>query len=847
MSERGQQLSAKAQESLGLIPGTQFYSPFPFMGMNVQSSGIAIDDKEFRLLENFFRLGDGKIRTAWDIGAALYTTTAGKIIIQFYSYNIGSVNYFAIFLNDGTAYQVNASTGAITTISSTPNLFYTSVSGFIPAASQWGILYLLISNRNTPNDYWIWDGSILYGAGTFAPGFVQILATGTNYTTAPTVTAFGGHGSGATFTATVQGGGVVQIQIDNPGTGYEVGDIPQLAFSGGGSDTSAILQANLNSGGVTAVNITAPGSGYTSATVAFTGGGGTGAAGTVQIGSGVTGVTISNKGTGYTGATVGFSGGGGTGAAGTANIVGGEIVSVTITNPGTGYTSAPTVSFSGDGSSAAGTATIQGGIITGVLMTNPGSGYTSAPSVAFSGTGSSATGVAIISASGVAGVTVLNGGTGFRYAPLITFEGGGGIGATGTVILTGTSIAQVNVVSIGANYQSPPTISFTGGNGTGATAVPVMGGGGVIAINVTNGGSGYTTNPEVVITPAKNDTGSGASATAIFTPTSISGVQMMNYGSGYTDAPTIVITPGANNAAYASIDLMPFGVSGSAIETFQSRVWIANPSASLINNQPQGGNFSVSAPGSLTDFATSDGGLVFTNTDSFLQTQYVGIRQSNGYLYFFGDGSVSIVSNVQTSGNPPTTTFNYQNVDPQIGMSWRDSRQDFSRTILFGNDTGIYGLYGGACTKISGKMDDIFVNAIFPPTGGALVPTSAVATIFDVKHYFMLMTLKDPDTLQFRNAMLCWNEKEWGFSSQGANLTIIGTQKIGSKLYAWGTDGTALYPLFNAPSATLSKRLDTKLYGANSAYMIKDLMGIFLQAQDLSSGQSGVAFNVKIS
>ena len=35
------QLSAKAQESLGLIPGTQFYSPFPFAGMNVQSSAIA--------------------------------------------------------------------------------------------------------------------------------------------------------------------------------------------------------------------------------------------------------------------------------------------------------------------------------------------------------------------------------------------------------------------------------------------------------------------------------------------------------------------------------------------------------------------------------------------------------------------------------------------------------------------------------------------------------------------------------------------------------------------------------------------------------------------------------------
>lgn len=845
MSDKGG-LSSKAQESLGMIPGSAFYSPFPFSGMNVESSGIALDDKEFRLLENFFRVGDGKIRTAWDIGAPLYTASAGKIIIHFYAYNIGPTNYFAIFLNDGTGYQVNAASGAVTTISSAPNLFYLSSSGFVPATGQWGTLYLLISNRNTPNDYWIWDGTTLYQSGTLAPGLIEILATGTNYATAPTVTAFGGSGSGATFTATVNAGGVVQIQIVNPGTGYEVGDIPQLAFSGGGSDSSAILMAALNDGSVTAVNITAPGSGYTSATVAFSGGGGTGAAGTVQIGSGVTAVTVTAPGTGYTGATVTFSGGGGTGAAAIASVVGGQVVSITVTSPGSGYTSNPTVAIAGDGTGATATATHQNGIVTGVLMTNPGTGYTTAPSVAISGTGTGATGVAIISSSGVAGVTVVNGGSGFTFAPLIAFEGGGGSGATGTVILTGTSIARVNVVNGGANYQAAPAITFTGGGGTGATAVPVLAGGQVIAINVTNGGSGYTTNPEVIITPAKNDTGSGATAVAIFSPTSIASVQMMNYGSGYTSAPTVVVTPGANNAAYANIILMPFGVSGNSIETFQSRVWIANPADSPFNNLPQGGNFAVSAPGSLTDFATSDGGLLFSNTDAFLQTKYVAIRQSNGYLYFFGDGSASVVSNVQTSGSPATTTFNYQNVDPQIGMSWRDSRQDFSRTILFGNETGVYGLYGGACTKVSGKLDDIFVNAVFPPTAGALTPTSAVMTVFDVKHYFMLMTLQDPDTLDIRNAMICWNEKEWGLASQGANLTIIGSQKIASKLYAWGTDGTALYPLFNTPSAILEKRLDTKLYGASSAYMIKDLTGIYVQAQDKSSALSGVALNVEL-
>ena len=76
-------------------------------------------------------------------------------------------------------------------------------------------------------------------------------------------------------------------------------------------------------------------------------------------------VTITNQGSGYSSApTVAFSGGGGTGAAGTA-VLGtgddaGKVVSVTITNPGSGYTAAPTVAFSGgSGTGAAGTAVIE--------------------------------------------------------------------------------------------------------------------------------------------------------------------------------------------------------------------------------------------------------------------------------------------------------------------------------------------------------------------------------------------------------------------------------------------------------------------------------------------------------
>lgn len=64
----------------------------------------------------------------------------------------------------------------------------------------------------------------------------------------------------------------------------------------------------------------------------------------------VSGVKVTSGGSGYAVApTVVFTGGGGSGAAGTALISNGKVVKVVMTNNGTGYTSAPAVSFTPGG------------------------------------------------------------------------------------------------------------------------------------------------------------------------------------------------------------------------------------------------------------------------------------------------------------------------------------------------------------------------------------------------------------------------------------------------------------------------------------------------------------------
>lgn len=681
-------VSAAEGKRLGLPEDFKAWSAFPFAGVNQQDARTAMEDAEFYWLENFLNTGRGSLRTLWDTGSPLYTA-AGKSIVYFSWFNIGASVYCAVFLSDGTAVQVAYPSGTVTTITATPGTFYNG--GQLPIACQSGEQYLLIANNLTNNDYWIWDGSVLYSAGTLGPYVIgDLLDAGSGYTSAPTVTFFGGAGTGATATASIENGSVVAFTVTNPGTGYNPGDQVQVAFTGGGSDDDAILEATISSGTIGQLELIAGGTGYTSAP------------------------------------TVVFTGGGGTGAAATATESGGSVTVLTLTDGGSGYTSSPTISFTGGGP----------------------------------GTGASA--VAVLSAGTVTGVTVVSGGSGYTSTPTLTFSGGGG--------------------------------------GTGATGTAVMSSGSIASVTMTAGGSGYTSPPSVIV------------------------------------------QSGLNNAAVGTIAVMPFGVSGTSIENFQSRVWISNPAqAGPLSN---GGVFLLSAPESITDFSSADGGVLFANSDRFLRAQYIVLHQSNGYLYPIGDSSVSVISNVQTGGSPTATTFNYQNTSPLVGASWRDTVQDFGQSVLFANRNGIQGLYGGAVQRISKKLNNVFENAVFPPTDGALTPSAAVANIYTIPVYLCLLTVTDPFTNQPRNVMVGWDEKNWIIASQTTALKFIATQEISSELTAWGTDGTNLVPLFAAPSASLTKTVSTKAYASERPFIVKQPLAFYMRATDKSQSQAGISMNV---
>jgi hypothetical protein len=261
-----------------------------------------------------------------------------------------------------------------------------------------------------------------------------------------------------------------------------------------------ITTAATQSGGqVTGVQITRggtyTGSPLTAPTVTFTGGGGTGAAGTAVLGpstGSVASVTLSSGGSGYTANfNVTFTGGGGTGAHGTA-VVRRQVTGVTITTS-SGFTggdysctaAAPTVTFGGAGGGGGVTAT--GSVqlsacpagttrrhVTGVTITNPTTNNYAAAgtiSVTFNGGGTghtNATGTAVTNGF-VSSVTMTgggnSGGAGYSTAPTPVFSAGSGTGAAGTSTLSASrtaTVVSVTITNAGTGYTTAPTVAFSG-------------------------------------------------------------------------------------------------------------------------------------------------------------------------------------------------------------------------------------------------------------------------------------------------------------------------------------------------------------------------------------------------
>lgn len=482
---------------------------------------------------------------------------------------------------------------------------------------------------------------------------------------------------------------------------------------------------------------------------------------------------------------------------------------VTVINSGLNYTSPPTVTASGgSGSGATFNATINGGSVDQIFVNNPGSGYLPGDLVVLTisggGSDAQARATATIGATGsIQSVSVTDNGGGYTSLAYVQATGGGGTGSQLGIQAAAGSIDGVTVLNGGIGYTSVPTIAIFdpgGATGVGFAATAYLGYGAISAVSIASGGSGYVTVPSVVVT----GDGSGAVLQAKISGGAVTGVDVINGGIGYTKVSIQFI--GGNNAAEATIDIMPSGVQGTAIETYQSAAWIV-----------KGSLLQFSAPESVMDFSTSSGGGALRSTDSFLRLSYIRPMQTNGFLYLVADSSINYISGVQTSGTPPTTTFTNQNADPEIGTPWPAAINVFSRNIVMANSFGVHVSYGGAVSKASTALDGVYFSVPNLAFGG-FQPSCAKAVIFGQKVWMILLPVVDPITKLQVNKLFMWNGKYWWSSQQDITLTFVSSLEINSVLIAFGTDGQDIYPLFINPSTKFTKTIQSKLWDGPGGY-----------------------------
>ncbi|AOV60911.1 virion structural protein [Synechococcus phage S-CAM22] len=232
-------------------------------------------------------------------------------------------------------------------------------------------------------------------------------------------------------------------------------------------------------GPVTSIDITSPGSDYDASSppnIVISGGGGSGATGTVTVNGSITEIIVTNSGTGYTSSPlVSIVGGGGSGAAATAIVTKGVVSSILMNTNGTGYTSQPTITIvGGGGTGAAATASVRGPVKS-VAVTNGGESYTSDPTVSLS-SGSGAVAQPIVSNGRIISIAIISAGSGYTTAPEVTIQGDGfGAVARASIDTDGENagrVTSIEIINRGINYIQGTTVINLTSVGSGATFVP---------------------------------------------------------------------------------------------------------------------------------------------------------------------------------------------------------------------------------------------------------------------------------------------------------------------------------------------------------------------------------------
>ena len=130
----------------------------------------------------------------------------------------------------------------------------------------------------------------------------------------------------------------------------------------------------------------------------------------------------------------------------------------------------------------------------------------------------------------------------------------------------------------------------------------------VSAVTITTGGTNYSPSTVIAVTSGGSPVAQ-ASITPVITSGVITGTDIANAGQyGSNTPPTLTVTDTPVQAT-ATIMLMPFGIQGTCVETYQSRAWVGNGPISISLQPAQSSTLILATvPGRLRRTIRSCGG-----------------------------------------------------------------------------------------------------------------------------------------------------------------------------------------------------------------------------------------------
>ena len=505
--------------------------------------------------------------------------------------------------------------------------------------------------------------------------FIRVTNRGGGYATPPRVAISSAPSGGVTGVATaVMIGGinvcnlnanpklqsVQQVQVINTGSGYT--SVPGVRFISNTGTGAAGIVGISTTGGVGIVTVNVAGSGYVTApTVTFTPPKHVGAAATAILDAPMvsTGVSVTSAPISIGASSFLFPGG---------------------TTGGVFYSTAPTVTFAlptGTGNAAVITSTLSdisqtGGTVESLSISSGGKFYTSAPLVVVAHPGTSYAAATIgLSGTSINPSSVAFSTTGRAYTSAPTVTIGTGIG-TNTPIQVAVGIATINSITgivtavsfnvsdpwavgtgatIGLGYTVTPTISFSAPSPVQATAtVTVSAAGTVNSVSIGNSGFGYISAPVVAVAgPGGAEEQFRALGVATIRSTSIKTQGTIGIGStsitGITTTNIIVGDRVRLGVGYS--DLYNFIPTDTFVTTIESNAIFMNNAATNVGIATSVFEFGRQNCGVVTGIAVTFGGGGYLSPPTVTITNEVSEKN---YINFPGISTATGISTISPGG-----------------------------------------------------------------------------------------------------------------------------------------------------------------------------------------------------